>query len=285
MKITNILIVGNKGKYGHFFTQFFSSLEYQVRGIDKGDPHEEAADWAEVILFSVRPIKALLAVMEKLLPRRLAGQLWIEIASRKDRVAEFVRNNHVKNVLSIHPMRRPPADGMNLRGSNVVLTGKPVEIEWISWVSDFLKQLGGEVTFTDTATHEKLVVTYGQAVPHDLLLLLVSVLWKRGIDLPKLLSVSSPVFKILISLSARMLQGDAGLYAELQVNNSHAVTMLSTLEALSRRLREMIAKGDSREFEREFVFARNYIGDAQLKELAGLSEKLVETVSPKTEKS
>ncbi|MSU55419.1 MAG: prephenate dehydrogenase [Candidatus Taylorbacteria bacterium] len=275
----NILIVGNKGKYGHFFTQFFSRLEYQVRGIDKDDFYKEAADWADIVLFSVRPIKDLPAVMEKLLPRRLEGQLWIEIASRKDGVATLVQKHHIKNLLSIHPMRRPPTEGANFQGSNIVVTGKSVEVEWTSWVADFLKQLGWEVTFTDVATHEKLVVTYGQAVPHDLLLLLVAVLWKRGIDLSKLLSVSSPLFKILLSLSARMLQGDAGLYAELQMNNSHAVAMLSTLEALSKRLREMVVKGDSTEFEREFELARDYIGETRLKEFAGLSEKLVQVVS------
>ncbi|MDO8483295.1 MAG: prephenate dehydrogenase/arogenate dehydrogenase family protein [bacterium] len=275
----NVLIVGNKGKYGHFFTKFFSRLGYQLRGIDKDDFYKEAVDWADIVLFSVRPIKDLPAVMEKLLPRRLAGQLWIEIASRKDAVAALVVKHGIKNVLSIHPMRRPPAEGENFQGSNIVVTGNPVEVEWTSWVADFLKQLGGEVTFTDVVTHEKLVVAYGQGLSHDLLLLLVSVLWKRGVDLSKLVSVSSPIFRILLSLSARMLQGDAGLYAELQVGNSHAVAMLTTLEALAKRLREVISKGDNSEFQREFELAREYIGAAPLKELASLSEKLVEVVS------
>ena len=281
MESKNILIVGNQGNYGRYFDFFLRSLGYSVKGWDRGDDawDLELMQWAGVVLFTVRPITELLKVMKNLLAVRPKGQLWIEIASRKEQVSALVRKYSIKNVLSIHPMRRPPKEGMNLRGSNIVVAGNPVTGEWTSWVADFLTQLGGEVTFTDVATHEELVVAYGQGLSHDILWLFVAVLWRRGIELPKLLSCSSPIFRILLSLSARMLKGDSELYAELQMDNSYAQKMLKELEANARQMRGIIAQGDFAGFVREFELARSYISEFQLKQLTDLSEKLVEVVS------
>ncbi len=280
MNKLNVLIFGHKGKYAPFLTNFFPMSEYEVRGIDRGDKcGVKLVRWADIVLFSVRPIKSIPSIMRRLITNRPDNQLWIEIASRKSEIHKLIKKHKINNVLSIHPMRRPPTSG-TLKGSNIVVVMRPEPAtHWYEWTESFLSALEGNITSVDAKTHEKLVVAYGQGLTHNLLWLMTAVLKQRNIKLEEIIPVSSPLFRILLSLSGRMLQGDAGLYGELQIDNEHALTMLDTLEDLLRGLKKKIARGDLSAFSQTFSSARAYIGDARLKELSVQSEQLVKVVS------
>lgn len=274
-------IIGNKGKCGLFFERIFAGFRCEVIGADvQNGPgvsmqNREVVERADVVVFSVPP-RVAVKVIKSLVNYSRPEQLWMDVTSLKKNFVSAMLESRAE-VLGLHPMCAPTA--MSLKGQTVVMCPARLKI-WLPWVEKFIAWTGIKVKFCEPDVHDKNM-SIVQGLVHAMQLTAAATIQSLGQDIAESLAFASPVYRIALSLSGRILKQDPNLYADIQMLNPYVLDVLCEARLQLDNLIRMIESKDVEMFTKWFNKSRDHFGKENLENSYQLFEEINQLINSK----
>jgi prephenate dehydrogenase len=175
-------------------------------------------------------------------------------------------------VVGLHPMFRPEVsfDGQTI----VVCPARTALPHWKTWVVNVLAKTGSTLKWSTPSEHDKYMIVV-QVNPHLGNLVSALLIAEDGISVTESLEFTSPFYRIMFSLMGRLIGQNAGLYADIVMENLETVAMLERRIKIEQRMIEMIRAKDYDSFEKLFVQAREHFGPKVIKNANELFTRLI----------
>ncbi|MBB1059372.1 prephenate dehydrogenase [Marilutibacter spongiae] len=244
-------IVGRRGAYGRWLQHFLETrMGLRVIGRDPaGDEAlsiEELVTRADVLVFSapIRLTPALIAEYARAARGREAGCLWMDLTSIKQGPVEALLASRAE-VVGLHPMAAPPLIP-TLQGR--VMAVCPARLDrWRTWLDGFLAATRAECIEVTPGHHDRAMALV-QGLTHASHMAQAAVLRRQapalgGLEaLRPLRTVGHALDRIV---SARMLAGNPGIYADIQFDNPHVLPAVELMAEAVGFLRDQLRRGDA----------------------------------------
>ena len=249
MEPLTVGIIGGLGRMGAWFARIFSRAGYRVLISDLGTPltNREVARTARVVLVSV-PLEVFPEVVKEIAPVLSRDSGLIDLCSLKARQVQAMLEHTVCEVVGAHPLFGPYEK--DLAGQTVALCPARGE-HWYRWFKTFLEEQGARTVTVSPEEHDRLMALV-QVLNHFWLMVLGEVLSESGLDLEKVVALSTPSFRHQLEILARLALQDADLYAAIQFDNPLGDEVRELFWRSARRLSEMITRGERKAYVREF---------------------------------
>lgn len=246
-------IIGGTGGMGTLFSRIFSDAGHEVLVSGRATPLSNAdlVEATEVVIVSV-PIRSTVPVIREIAPFLSGDHLLCDVTSLKATpVAAMLETK--ADVLGLHPMFGPSVS--SLKNQTVVACPARVAPERADDVLDVFREAGAKVTVMDPLEHDRLMAVV-QGLTHFTTLTLAGTMRRLSVDLPTLLSVTSPVYQIEMAVIGRILGQDPDLYGPILGENPAVPEVLDAFADAAAEVREAVESGD------DDVFARLFREDA-----------------------
>lgn len=242
-------IIGGTGGMGTLFSRIFSNAGHEVLVSGRATPLSNAdlVEAAEVVIVSV-PIRSTVPVIREIAPFLSGDHLLCDVTSLKATpVAAMLETK--ADVLGLHPMFGPSVS--SLKNQTVVACPARVAPERADDVLDVFREAGAKVTVMDPLEHDRLMAVV-QGLTHFTTLTLAGTMRRLSVDLPTLLSVTSPVYQIEMAVIGRILGQDPDLYGPILGENPAVPEVLDAFADAAAEVREAVESGDDEVFSRLF---------------------------------
>lgn len=264
-------IIGGKGKMGRLFGNLFRKYGHKiiVSDINTKLTNENLVKTADAILFSV-PINKTVQVIESIIPYTRKDQLLMDLTSIKTPAINAMLKSD-SEVLGLHPMFGPT----NEFKSQIIVACKERERNKSKIILGIFRKEGMKIKISAADKHDKIMASV-QGLTHFNSIVLGHAL-SKGSRLKDTLEYSSPIYKMRLAMSARILAQDAKLYGDIAIENPYFVDSLEEIEKSTKELIEIIRKKDKKSFENYFKNASEYVNDFK-KESIKLTDKMIEGI-------
>jgi len=271
-----VLIVGGRGSMGRYFRQWFSDAGYRVRVLDReGWPSvDELCAGIELAMISV-PIELTTAVARELGPHLPEDCVLCDITSVKVSPLAAMLEAHPGPVVGLHPLFGPTTSTMD-KQIIVVTPGRHQQA--CQWLIDQFSAWGGIILQTSSEEHDEIMSTV-QTVRHFATFAFGQFLCRRGINLPRTLEFSSPIYRLELGMVGRLFAQDASLYSEIIFASPERRKLLKDYLASVEGNLEMIEADDREGFRAEFQKIADWFGpfsEQAMRESTFLIDKLIE---------
>lgn len=271
-----VLVVGGGGRMGAYFARWFAQSGYAVRVLETGDWPRAAAlcQGAELALVSV-PIASTVEVIQRLGPLLPAGCVLADLTSVKAAPLAAMLAAHGGPVVGLHPLFGPSTASLD---QQVVVATPGREPEACRWVLEQLAAWGNIVLTLEAAAHDELMDLV-QGVRHFATFAFGRFLAEQGVDLPRTLEFSSPIYRLELGMIGRLFAQDAAMYGQIICASPQRLALLRKYVESLRRSCELLEREGPAAFEREFARVAEWFGPfcgQALRESTFLIEKLVE---------
>jgi prephenate dehydrogenase len=278
MELNRVLILGSNGGFGRLFTGALAAAGMEVAGCDLGDAtldqgactRYERADVTDPgpgvvalaretdCLLATLPEHAALVAIGKLIPVLRQDSLVVDTLSVKTPVAEMLRGVR-KDIeyLSINPLFAPD---LGFRGQNVAAIPLAPGARTEYWMT-LMRSWGTSVVAMSAEEHDRLAALT-QVATHAALLTLGDCLARIGYAPEALGRLSTPPFRVLFALLARLLGHDPDVYWRIQTDNEHAPAVRAAFAEAARELEFIGRTRDQNRFLAIFDRARKAMGSA-----------------------
>jgi prephenate dehydrogenase len=273
-----LLLVGGYGKMGIWILEFLSSIGMaqgipititgpretagrriaQQYGCDYVRDNVEAAARARYVVIST-PLGASTSVLEEIAPVLDARITVMDICSVKSEICALARDLLKPDVeyVSVHPMFGPSVEG--LEGQVVVIV--PVrDMGFASRLRTFLEDHQARTITATPESHDRALAVV-QCLTHFTYLSVGSTLKDLAFDLKQSRSFSSPIYELMLDMIGRILSGDPGMYAEIQMANPYSAEVEEIFIENARRLKAAVDSRDAEAFMRMMVEAGKHYDD------------------------
>lgn len=273
---SKIVIVGGNGGMGKFFTNYFKKASYTVEILEKDDWDRVVSivEKAKAVIVSV-PIDVTLSVIKKLAPHLKNDTVLCDLTSVKKDVVNVIKHHYKGPSLSLHPMFGP--DTKNFVKQVVVNVSVNDEAK-----CDFLiRQLavfGARVVNCSALEHDE-AMSIIQALRHFTTYCYGVFLSKTNANIDKILELSSPIYRLELTMVGRLFAQDPMLYGDIIMSSSHNKDLIYNYFKNLHEELDVILNDNLDEFIKRFKSAREYFGtyaDTFLKESATLLLKYQE---------
>ncbi|MBU1017674.1 prephenate dehydratase [Patescibacteria group bacterium] len=248
-------IIGGKGKMGKYFSEFFERNGYKVLISDKGTKltNIQLAKKADVVVVSV-PINKTQAVIDEVTPHIRSSALLMDLTSLKVFPMEAMKKTK-SSYLGCHPLFGPtnPTEGQLV----VLCPGRGQK--WFNWWKELLEKNKVIIKTLPAKKHDKLMA-YVQVLTHFSDIALSDTLRKSKIPIREMLAVQSPVYRLELDMMGRLLNQDAQLYANIEMDNPLSGRVLDDFIDSCQKLKDIVAKKDDKQFARYFNSCSHYLG-------------------------
>lgn len=265
-------IIGNQGKFGKFLSRLFHDFGCEVVGSDRchhpNGGNQDVVKMSDIVVFSVPP-RVTVKVIDSLVEYSRPEQLWMDVTSVKEEpVRSMLKSKSA--VVGLHPMCAPSVK--SLKGQKVIVC--PVRInDWQPWFGRFMDWTEAKVKICLPEVHDRNV-TIVQGMVHAAQLTMAATIKSLGQDVAESLEFTSPVYRVALGLMGRILNQDAGLYADIQMLNPYVPETLREIASQLERLQVMIATKDTEAFSEWFNNSKNHFGKEILEKNYDLFEKI-----------
>jgi prephenate dehydrogenase len=271
-------IIGNKGMYGKFLSEYFNLFGVETIGSDLFGCENitasniDVVERSDVIIFSVPP-RETSKIIEELVEFSKSDQLWMDITSMK-RVSIPPMLKSSAEVVGLHPMCAAPKNITkdSLKGQTIVVCEERISV-WRPWLESFLSFTGARIKKCNPEVHDKYV-SIVQGLIHATQILMAATITELDIDVTESMEFTSPVYRIGLSLIGRIHKQNPGLYADIQILNPQVAKVLEVAERQLHDLRVIVEAGDFTKFEEKFVKSRDHFGENNIAEAYDLFERL-----------
>ncbi len=195
-------------------------------GINFTTSNIEVVQNADITIVSV-PISKTLQIIDQVWPYLKPGSIFADVTSIKGPVYDkMVKYQGRALIVPTHPMFGPFVKSISWQV--VILTPPPLtkQDKRYLWFKDFLKSMWAKVFELDPYQHDKIMSIIQWLTHFTLFVVAESLhrLWKKFFDNEKdilgiLDNFTSPVYKILISLTGRYMSQNPYLYADIQLGS------------------------------------------------------------------
>lgn len=216
-----------------------------AEGVAAGDACEpdgalRAAGAAADVIVLALPERTLEKALPAMAAVSRADALVVETASVKT-VLEPVKRGALsaREVLGLNPMFAP---SVGAHGQAIAVVAQRASTASNAFCA-MLEAEGASLVMLDAERHDRMAAAM-QALGHAAILTFAAALAQSGESLPELLRIAPPPFRVLASLTARVLGQSRETYWDIQAGNPYAAEMRDHLRtALARLERESCADG------------------------------------------
>ena len=271
-----VLIVGGLGRMGQYFGRWFTGAGYEVRILDLAD-WPRVADLCtgiDLALVSV-PINRTVQVAHQLGPHLPPACILADITSVKEAPLQAMLAAHPGPVVGFHPLFGPMTSTMD---KQVVVSTPGRAPEACQWMLEQFIAWGNIVLPLDAREHDQ-TMTIVQALRHFATFALADFLYRQGVDLPRTLELSSPIYRLELGMIGRLFAQEPALYAEIIFASEERRALLRQFVDSLIAHRHWLEAGDKASFCEEFKRITTWFGPfcgQALRESNFLIDKLVE---------
>ena len=257
-KNSKIVIVGGNGGMGKFFKKFFKKASYNVEVLDKDDWDrvDSILDNAKAVIVSV-PIDVTLSVIKKLAPRIKQDTVVCDLTSVKKDVVSVLKHHYKGPCVSLHPMFGP--DTKNFV-KQVVVSVSVNDDEKCDFLLRQLGVFGARVVKCNAQEHDE-AMSIIQALRHFTTYCYGVFLAKTNANIDKILELSSPIYRLELTMVGRLFAQDPMLYGDIIMSSSHNKDLIYNYFKNLHEELDVILNDDQDEFIKRFKSAKQYFGD------------------------
>ena len=254
-KIT-IGIIGGHGNLGSYFARFFKKLGYSVliSDLDTKLSNLELAQKSDVVIVSV-PIEKTLKVIKKVAPHVKKEGLLMDFTSIKAQPVKAMLKSPA-SVVGCHPMFGPTVSIKN----QIVILSRARGNKWYNWIKNFFLDNDAIVKELNPTKHDEFM-TVIQSLTHFTDITLAHALAKINIPIREFLKYQSPSYHLKLVMMGRILNQDAGLYGNIQIQNPKTKNILKMYLKSAKELQKIVKKKNLGEFIKYFNKSGDYLGD------------------------
>lgn len=247
-----ITVVGGKGMMGRFFTNRLSAAGHQVNVLeyDGWADAEVLLGNADLVLICV-PLKAMIAVMQRVTPFLSPTTLLADIASTKTAVVQAMLASHTGPVMGLHPMFGPGIQSF-LAQKVVACPGRQPEA--FGWLLDLIEADGGKLITCTPEEHDRMMIAV-QAIRHFSSFSLGVFLAEEGIAIDQSLEFASPIYRSEINMISRLFAQDGSLYIDIMLASGDRREAIQRLVETCDRLANLLAQRNRSALIAEFETA------------------------------
>ncbi|WP_158968446.1 bifunctional chorismate mutase/prephenate dehydrogenase [Paraglaciecola sp. L3A3] len=255
--IKKIVVVGGAGALGRIFVDMFRRSDYQVELLEKDDwsNAQTILKDAGLVLVAV-PIKLTDSIIASLngLPEDC---VLADITSTKEKPLAAMLKAHQGPVLGLHPMFGPDVPSL-VKQVIVVCHGR--HTEQYQWLLEQMRIWGGILQECDAKEHDDAMV-FIQVMRHFCSFVFGSHLASENPDLQRLITLSSPIYRLELAMVGRLFAQDPALYADIIFDNKDSVARLTEFNTNFTEALKLVESGDKAEFIQQFSKVGTWFGD------------------------
>ena len=258
------LVIGGRGKMGHWFVDFLASQGFDVEVADPAgavEGYAHRARWEDSpldhdVIVVASPLGITAEVLKGLAARRPRG-LVFDLASVKTPLRESLRALVAAGVrtASIHPMFGPDTDLLSGRHVIYIDLGDAAAL---AEAQELFAPTMAERVVTGLDEHDRLIA-YVLGLSHALNLAFFTALAESGEAAPRLARMSSTTFDAQLEVASRVAEDSPALYFEIQALNDYGTESLTALLFAVERLRATVRSQDAAGFRQMMERGRSYL--------------------------
>ena len=248
-------LIGGLGQMGSLFASLLreDGIAVQTAGPSEDSTYSGLVTGCDVVIVTV-PIQHTSAVIARIGPHLRPEQLLSDFTSVKAAPVTAMLATPAC-VIGCHPLFGPMP---NPAGQNVVLCpARPGP--WLPWYREFFTRHGMTVSEMSPEAHDE-AMAFIQGLTHFINIVFARTLQTRQAELKEILTVCSPVYRVLFSILCRILSGDAELYGQIQISNPSNPPVLREFLDNGEALFSAVSAQDTETVYRLFNEAAAYLG-------------------------
>lgn len=260
MQNPKIGIIGGKGKMGAYFAKFFTEQNFQVLISDIDTPlsNLELAQKADIVIISV-PIEHTVKVIKEIAPHVRKESLLMDLTSIKEAPVEAMLKSQA-SVVGCHPLFAPTVPLKN----QIIVLSQSRGKKWHTWIKNLFKKNGVIVKELTPQKHDELM-TVIQSLTHFTDITLAHSLAQSGVSIKSFLEYQSPAYRLKLDMMGRILNQDAGLYGNMQIQNPKTIRVLKQYLNSVKTLIKIVKQKNLKKFIQYFEESADYLGDFKSK--------------------
>ncbi|MGJ8682293.1 bifunctional chorismate mutase/prephenate dehydrogenase [Paraglaciecola sp.] len=255
--IKKIVVIGGAGALGRVFVDMFTRSGYQVDVLEKDDwpDAEQIFSNAGLVVVAV-PIKLTETTIEQLtaLPTEC---ILADITSTKEKPLLAMMKAHKGPVVGLHPMFGPDVSSL-VKQVVVICHGR--QAEDYQWLMEQMRIWGAILQEVEAKEHDDAMV-FIQVMRHFCSFVFGSHLASANPDLQRLVSLSSPIYRLELSMVGRLFAQNPALYADIIFDNRDSLVRLTEFSDKFTQALNLVEKGDKGEFIKQFFKVGEWFGD------------------------
>lgn len=253
-----VVVVGGGGRMGALFGRMLALSGYEVRVVEREHTPEQVAGLvagAGMVLVSV-PIHDTEAVV-RALPALPTACLLVDLTSTKRAVMAAMLESHPGPVLGLHPMFGPDVDSF---AKQVVAYVPGRHPEASSWLLEQIRLWGARLHPVTADEHDHAMGLI-QALRHFSTFAYGLHLAQEDRDLPTLLALSSPIYRLELVMVGRLFAQDPELYYDIITGSQDALELIQRYHERYGRAIELLSTGDREAFVAHFRDVEGWFGE------------------------
>jgi prephenate dehydrogenase len=278
-RLHTIGLIGGTGLMGRWFRPFFENAGYQVFISGRTTPltYQQCIEQSDAVIINV-PISSTIELIHQLGHFFRPGQLMVDNTSIKTQPVSAMLEVAPEGVevLGMHTVFGPTIT--ELRRQNVIFTTTSRSDELAQEFEGIFYKYGATITHTTPEYHDRQMA-FHQNLEHFTKVVLAEVL-RAQFGAPEAMgSYSSPNSRLSLITMGRVLNGDPGLYAEIQTQNLQGAGMIQEFLRIAGDLGRALMQGDASHFQKAMSHCAGTFGSDFLAHAVATSNAIQEATS------
>lgn len=251
-----VVIVGGQGQMGQFFMKMLTLSGYIVRILDQNDwlHAEDILSDVGVVFISV-PIHLVKVVVNKL-PRLSRDCIIVDLSSTKTTSLNVILSAHNGPVLGLHPMFSPDVGNMI---KQIVICCEGRYPEAYQWLLKQIQLWGAKLYCCNPIEHDRYMSLI-QGLYHLMTFVAGYNLLKENVNLGKVISFSSPIFRLELIKLGRFFNQNPNLYADIIMESKNNILLIKRYYKRLGKILMLLEQNDKQEFIKQFKKIKNWLG-------------------------
>ena len=256
-ELRSVVIVGGHGQLGRLFGRMFALSGYQVKVLGSQDwPNaDEILHNAGMVVVTV-PIHLTQGVIDKLdnLPHDC---ILCDLTSIKSKPLQAMMAIHSGPVVGLHPMFGPDVPSL---AKQVIVYCDGRGEEQYQWLLKQFSIWGASLCQIDAKEHDQ-GMTLIQALRHFTSFAYGLHLSRENPNLDKLLTLSSPIYRLELAMVGRLFAQDPNLYGDIILSSQENIEMIKRFHRSFGEALEILEDKDKQAFVDSFNKVSEWFGD------------------------
>lgn len=256
-ELRSVVIVGGNGQLGRLFGRMFALSGYQVKVLGSQDwPNaDEILHNAGMVVVTV-PIHLTQGVIDKLgnLPHDC---ILCDLTSIKSKPLQAMMAIHSGPVVGLHPMFGPDVPSL---AKQVIVYCDGRGEEQYQWLLKQFSIWGASLCQIDAKEHDQ-GMTLIQALRHFTSFAYGLHLSRENPNLDKLLTLSSPIYRLELVMVGRLFAQDPNLYGDIILSSQENIEMIKRFHRSFGEALEILEDKDKQAFVDSFNKVSEWFGD------------------------
>ena len=252
-----VVIVGGRGAMGRLMASLFERANYPVRviDVDNADELPLAVKDAGLVMVSVPIDRTAQAIAS--LPSLPESCVLCDITSVKQAPLEAMLAAHAGPVVGLHPMFGPDVTSL-VKQVIVVCAGR--DAPRCDWLLRQFEAWGALLRDESPTAHDQAMAMI-QAMRHFTTIAYGLFLDRQQADLERLLRLSSPIYRLELTMVGRLFAQSPELYADIMLQAGSLPELASAYRQALDELLELLQREDRAGVVARFGEIRNYFGE------------------------